>query len=146
MIPLFEFTGGQELQKALDSLPARVSKRFQLEALEHAAEPMRRQMEMLAPVEPGKPDLRDTIVISRARGVDAKETLVAVGPSRKGWYGSFQEFGTAHHAPQPFVRPAFAQKAGEAMRRLAADIWVSLAGRGIQRTSTANVVVMGEEV
>lgn len=146
MNPSFTFTGGQELQKALEQLPARVSKRFQLEALEHAAEPMRRAMELKAPVEPGKPDLRDTMVISRARGVDAKAAVVAVGPSRKGWHGSFQELGTAHVAPQPFVRPAFAEKAQEAMQRLGADIWASLASRGISRSVSSAVAVMGEEV
>lgn len=146
MKPTFRFEGGQELQKALAQLPARVSKRVQVEALFHAAEPMRRDMERSAPVEPGKPDARDTIIIQRRRGVDAQETTVVVGPSKAGWYLSFQEFGTAHHPPQPFARPAFDRNQGEAMQRLAADIWVSLAGRGIQRSVTALAPVMGEEV
>lgn len=145
MIPLFDFQGGQELQKALEQLPARVSKRFQLEALEHAAEPMRRAMELKAPVGPDRPHLRDTMTISRVRGHDVKEAAVAVGPAKSGYYGSFQEFGTAHHAPQPFVRPAFAEKAQEAMQRLGADIWASLASRGISRSVSSAVAVMGEE-
>lgn len=145
MIPTLSFEGSAELQKALEQLPARVSKRFQLEALEHAAVPMKRSMEMKAPHEPGKPDLKDSITISRTKGEDRQEMAVAVGPSRAGWYGSFQEFGTAHHAPQPFVRPAFEEQAGAALQRLSADIWASLAGRGIQRSVTVPTAVIGEE-
>ena len=146
IVPLMKFEGGKEMQAALEKLPTRVSRRFQFEALTHAAEPMRRAMEVKAPHEPGKPDIRDQMVINRTRGIDAKEAAVAVGPSKKGWYGGFVEFGTAHTSPQPFVRPAFAENAATAMQRLAADIWASLASRGIHRSSQSFVIgVQGEE-
>ncbi|MFP5432847.1 MAG: HK97-gp10 family putative phage morphogenesis protein [Alphaproteobacteria bacterium] len=38
-----------------------------------------------------------------------------VGPDAKIFYAHMQEFGTAHHGPQPFMRPAFDQKKGEAL-------------------------------
>lgn len=31
------------------------------------------------------------------------------------FYGLFQEFGTAHHAAQPFMRPAFEQSKEQAL-------------------------------
>jgi HK97 gp10 family phage protein len=146
MIPTLKFEGGVELQKALEALPAKVSKRIQDAALFYAAEPMRRTMELRAPVEPGKPDAKDSIVIRRVKGQDTQEAAVAVGPSKAGWYLSFQELGTAHHAPQPFARPAFDENVGRALQRLGEDIWVSLAGRGIARSQTVAGAVMGEEV
>ena len=146
MIPTLKFEGGMELQKALEALPAKVSKRIQYEALFHASEPMRRTWELRAPREPGKPDAADSILIRRARTTDAQEAVVAVGPSKAGWYLSFQELGTAHHAPQPSGRPAFDENVGRALQRRGEDIWVSLAGRGIARSQTVSGAVMGEEV
>lgn len=40
---------------------------------------------------------------------------VHVGPGKGGSHGVLQEFGTAHHAPQPFARPAWDQHKGEAL-------------------------------
>lgn len=34
---------------------------------------------------------------------------VYVGPSKGGGHGILQEFGTVHHGPQPFMRPAWEQ-------------------------------------
>lgn len=42
--------------------------------------------------------------------------IVKVGPSKKGFYLTFQEFGTAHHSAQPSLRPAFDEKQEEAKR------------------------------
>ena len=43
---------------------------------------------------------------------------VAVTPGKAFW-GMFQEFGTAHHGKQPFLRPAFDQMRAQALRVLA---------------------------
>lgn len=141
-----KFEGGAELARALGSLSTRVSKGIQRDALRDAAEPMRREMAVLAPHEPGTPDLRDTMTISNARGADANEIAVAVGPSRAGFYGSFQELGTSRHSAQPFARPAFDAKAPQALRILSDVLWRELAGRGIGRTVTVPTVVQDEEV
>jgi HK97 gp10 family phage protein len=109
-----------------------------IEALTEAAEPTRKMMSVLAPHEPGKPDLRDTMVISPVRGEDLKESIVAIGPSRKGFYGSFQELGTKHHGAQPFARPAFDANIEPSLRILAASIWRELAARGVMRTGTSS--------
>jgi HK97 gp10 family phage protein len=138
------FEGGAELGRALGSLSQRVSRGIQREALKDAAEPMRKEMSMLAPVEAGKPDLRDTMTISNARGTDAQEVAVAVGPSKAGFYGSFQEFGTSRHGAQPFARPAFDAKAPQALTVLGRALWTALAGRGIGRTLDVPSVVQDE--
>jgi HK97 gp10 family phage protein len=137
----FKVDGLSQLATALQQLPSRVSKKIQREALVHAAEPMRQRMASTVAYEPGKPDIRDAMVISTARGQDANETAVAVGPNKAGFYGSFLEFGTAHMAAQPFARPAFDATWREALQRMRDDIWVSLAGRGGIRTATDDVTV-----
>jgi HK97 gp10 family phage protein len=42
-----------------------------------------------------------------AAGGSGRRAVVSVGPTRKAFYGQFQEFGTAHNAPQPFMRPTW---------------------------------------
>jgi HK97 gp10 family phage protein len=136
---------GQALGKALEQLRPRVAKRVQREALAEAAEPLQKRMEQLAPRgDPKSPNLGREIVIAHVRGVDVQETTVAVGPSRRAFYGGFQEFGTAHHAAQPFARPAFDAVAPESLRILSAVMWRELAGRGVSRSGTAPSVVGGE--
>jgi HK97 gp10 family phage protein len=147
MTTSLRFEGGKALATALSGLSARVSKKLVLEALHEAAEPMRDRMEANAPVSAEAPHLRDVIVVRTSRGKDAKESAVAVGATRGGFYGSFQEFGTAHHAPQPWARPAFDATHQTSLRVFADALWRELAGRGIQRgSSSVDVPVEGEEV
>jgi HK97 gp10 family phage protein len=142
------FEGGQQLAAALKGLPSRVSKRMLLEALRQAAEPLRDRMEQNAPVGPDAPHLRDMVVVGPSRGQDAREAAVAVGATRAGFYGSFQEFGTAHHAAQPWARPAFDATYQQVLRALADEIWIELSARGIRRPSGGDgfdgVAVEGE--
>lgn len=126
-----KFEGGKELADNLAQLPQRISRRVQLQALREAAEPMRDGMSRLAPVEPGPPDLRDMMTISPARGTDREELAVAIGPSRRGFYGLFQEFGTVHHGAQPFARPAFDQGIAASLRILSAALWDGLKSHGV---------------
>lgn len=129
-----KFEGGAELTKALEQLPLRASKRIQREALVDAGEAIAKRMAARAPHEPGKPDLRDAMTVSNSRGRDAQEVAVVVGPSKAGWYGAFQEFGTSQHGAQPFARPAFDESIQSSLNLISRAIWVSLAGRGISRS------------
>lgn len=144
-----KFEGGAELAKALEGLSARVSKRMLREALEDAAEPMRRSMAAMAPREPGAPDLADHIVISTARvkkvaGDESQSAAVAVGPAREFYYGLFQEFGTSFHGAQPFVRPAFDGAVSRTISEMARALWTALAARGISRSATSDAPIQGE--
>jgi HK97 gp10 family phage protein len=130
------FEGGKELADALGQLSPRVSKKVVREALIDAAEPMRARMAQLAPRRPPQPDMADHIVISVVRGEDALETAVAVGPAKEFFYGGFQELGTAHHAAQPFARPAFDEKSPSALKAFAEAVWLALTARGVRQATT----------
>ena len=143
-----KYEGGRELDAALKQLSARVSRRLLIEGLTESAEPMRDRMEDLAPRDPETPfDLKENIVIQRSLGQDAQEAAVIVGPTKRAYYGGLQEFGTAHHAAQPFARPAFDQTWRVCLAVLGSSLWRELAGRGIHRPSeTVATTVQGEEV
>lgn len=126
----FRFAGGRELAQELSKLPERVSKTIQRQALRAAAEPMRQEMRVLAPHEPGAPDLRESMTISNVRsGTDEireSEVAIAVGPSKGAFYGFFQEFGTVHHGAQPFARPAFDQHVLKALAIISQHLWAAI--------------------
>lgn len=44
---------------------------------------------------------------NRAAGGAGRHAVVEVGPTKRAFYGRFQEFGTAHHKAQPFMRPTW---------------------------------------
>lgn len=45
----------------------------------------------------------------------ASLAMMFVGPDAKLFYAHLQEFGTSHHGPQPFMRPAWDEKKLEAL-------------------------------
>lgn len=133
-----KFEGGKELAATLAGLSTRLKRSVVKEALIGAAEPMRLRMQRLAPVEPGAPDLADNIIVSGGRGgTDSEGTekaqTVSIGPAKGFFYARFQEYGTVHHGAQPFMRPAFDSEAPKVIQKLAAAVWVELAGKGINR-------------
>ena len=146
MKTMMRFDGGADLARNLAQLSTRLSRKIQREALEEAAEPMRRRMDLGAPRSDDAPHAADTMTISNARGQDAREVAVAVGPSKAGFYLSFQELGTAHNPAQPFARPAFDEVSPQSLRILSAALWREMAGRGIARSVSAPTTVQGEEV
>lgn len=44
---------------------------------------------------------------NRAAGGRGRAVITRVGPTKAAFYGLFQEFGTAHHAARPFMRPTW---------------------------------------
>ena len=140
--------GGADLAKALSQLSARVSTRLLRESLVESAEPMQERMSELAPFDPEDPPthLREEIVVQVIRGEDRREVAVAVGPSKRAFYGGLQEFGTAHHAAQPFARPAFDQTWLQSMQILSSSLWRELAGRGINRPTVSAPTTVQDEV
>lgn len=136
--------GGAELVATLNTLTARVQKNVLRQALENAAEPIRRRMSQMAPRAPGLPDLADNIAISpsRLKGADnAQAAAVAIGPGKDFFYGFYQEYGTVHNAAHPFMRPAFDSGASRAIADITRELWTVLAARGIARSSTSSTPV-----
>lgn len=65
--------------------------------------------------------LADEIVVGEPV-TDGGRVSVAVGPSEDAFYGIFQEVGTAHHAAQPFLRPAIDENGDRAIAAAAAEV------------------------
>ena len=135
--------GAAQFAKTLRDLDPSKVRGLKLRILKRAAAPMATRMGELAPWEPGKPDLKDSIQMQAIRSVDDPEfggkmalaeddAAVAVGPSKDAFYGYFVEYGTAPHGnhpgtpAQPFARPAFDETVDASIRLIQEDIWAHL--------------------
>lgn len=129
--------GGAELAMALSQLSTRLTKRILWEALIDGGEPMARLMAQRAPRAEGEPDLADNIVIAAIRDQE-NQASVGIGPNSKFfYYDLMQEHGTVRHRAQPFYRPAFDEKAPEAIEIIGDELWRQLTARGFGvRTAT----------
>jgi HK97 gp10 family phage protein len=137
--------GGENLAHRLARLPDAMSRQAKVEALKVAAEPIRQAAEDMAPYDfdARAPHLQDNIVIGtlteamlERRGRDT-ETVVEVGPrggqgGNEFFYGLFQEFGTARHPAQPFLRPAFDKESQGSLDILVDELWW-LVRKGVDR-------------
>ncbi|MBQ2263263.1 MAG: HK97 gp10 family phage protein [Loktanella sp.] len=128
-------TGFKELNDALDELTKGVGKGVLRRSLLKAAQPMAELAKGMAPDDPatGGFDLKTSITagtkLSRAQTKAhrkmfrddraAVEVFVGPGPLPQ---AHLQEFGTVHHAPQPYLRPAFDADAGPLIDRLGAEM------------------------
>lgn len=123
------FEGGDELARELNALPAKVARQTQLDALKAAAEPIRAAMQADAPVDlvsRHQEQLYESMTISTVRADGDQSAEIAVGPSRRVFWGLFQEYGTVHHSAQPFARPAFDAHRGTALRLIGQRLWDAL--------------------
>lgn len=134
-----KLSGGPQLAKALEMLSPSKARGVLNKMLIESGEHIRQRAEEMAPVEPGKPDLKDHISIrsisdkeigdpnllgKRAR--EDSEAIAAIGPEREFFYAWYVEFGTVFAGAQPFMRPAFDAKAPEALRTLQEQMWAYL--------------------
>lgn len=116
---LMRVEGLKELDMALQALAEEFSERNAKNvlrgALKDGGEVFAAEARSLVPDDPrtGAPDLKSSIGVGavlsqRQKRVTRKESAIEVyagaGPRP---YAHLQEFGTAHHGPQPFLRPAF---------------------------------------
>ncbi len=127
--------GLRELLTKLEALPLTVGKLLIARAVKAGAEPIRARAEQLAPDDPTTPGsrIKEGMMITVTEQ-SATEAIGKIGPSRKGFFGQFAEFGTIHQAADPFLRPAFDEEQAEALKimgeSLAAGIEKELAKRG----------------
>jgi HK97 gp10 family phage protein len=117
--------GVPEVQRALESLPDAVRREAAMQVLTEAAEPIAAAARSRAPVRTGK--LRDSIVVSAtAKGLAIRGSVA--GDAATVFVGStsslahFQEYGTAHHGAQPFMRPAFDAQGQAAARTIEREL------------------------
>lgn len=110
--------GFRDVEKALMGLKAATAKRVGQKALTAGAEPIAADAKARAPQDTGEL-AQQAGQSAKAKGSDAraaffrggaaKDAVVTryVGPASSDGQGLLQEFGTEHHAPQPWLRPAF---------------------------------------
>lgn len=107
----FKIEGLAELDEALSELPKATARNVLLRTLKEQGEPIRADGETNAPRDKG--GLKQSYAVStklstRQKKLNKKESDVEVyigpGPAAKGVQ---TEFGNAHQAPHPHLRPAF---------------------------------------
>jgi len=137
--------GTGDLLKRLQSLPAATSASVQRKALLAGAVPIQEHAASIAPRDESSsgPHLADNIVIGvqsarklKQSGLGAAELdiaqsgmVVEVGPALQPsdhFYGYFQEFGTVHHAAQPYMRPAFDTQKHRSLAVVIAAMWEAI--------------------
>jgi HK97 gp10 family phage protein len=59
---------------------------------------------------------------NQAAGGKGRSVITSVGPTRAAFYGLFQEFGTAHHAAKPFMRPTWDALKGSMLETIATTL------------------------
>lgn len=134
-----EFKGGRELEAALRELNSRATeKNVARRALDKAAIPIRDEAQQLAPDDPKTAEgvslvtaikIGERALGRRNRafraGKGVVERYVGIDPTvnrHVAFYSEIQEFGLGSWKPQPYMRPAWETKKGEALDRLADDL------------------------
>ena len=132
----FKISGAKEMADMLKKLPADVATKLRTPALRAGAKIIAEEAKSLVPVDTGK--LRASIEVRTIRNVEyvkgkglrtAGESRVAVAITKPASSRAhLVEFGTAHNAAKPFLRPALDSKAGDAIAEIGKNL-----GRGIRR-------------
>lgn len=120
--------GLRELRDNLYRLPHALRENIVFGILEGRAQPIAETAADLAPVRTGR--LRDEIHVNRKAQdyrPEAGVFAVHIGPRRVGSLRGFmQEYGTLHHQPQPFMRPAWDGAVHDLARGIADDMWEAI--------------------
>lgn len=131
--------GLRELEAALAELPKATGKNVLKRVLMKRGQPIADAMRAMAPDDPatGGNDLRSSIAVGtklspRQAGLHRKmfrddkaavEVFVGAGPLPQ---AHLQEFGTVHHGPQSYARPAWDENQGTVLDGIAVDLWTEI--------------------
>lgn len=119
------FKNAKDLEKAFNKLGFSRRQVVLIKAAKAGAEIIRQDAAWRAPRETGR--LQEEMILTTAgTESNAAEVTVKIGPSRRAFYGLFQEIGTAHHATQPFLEPALKAKKSEAYAAVAKELWAAI--------------------
>jgi HK97 gp10 family phage protein len=98
--------GFGELEKALKTIGPLAARRAGTKAMKAAAKPIVGMAKTLAPVLTG--ELEESITSAPQRSDVERELKIQIGFRKPAASRAhFTEFGTAHSAPQPFMRPGY---------------------------------------
>lgn len=128
----FQLEGAGQLDRALSQLPKSLSRGVLRRSLTKAAEPVRDAAQQNVPVRTG--ELRDSLAVAtrltpsqRRLQTRAGGVVVYVGASwPQGAHAHLVEFGTAHSAAQPFLRPAWDQHGAKVLPAFGEEVWQQL--------------------
>lgn len=139
--PSFSVEGLREIDAALGQLGKATGRNVMRRVAVKRLEPMAEEARRLAPDNPatGGDDLKASIAVSTrlagyARRLNRRsksEAEAHMGPAGDGAkkappQGTFQEFGTVHHAPQPFMRPAWDGGKEQLLDGIKDDLWAEI--------------------
>lgn len=127
---------GDDIAAALASIAKRASRTMLREALLEVGEPMRRDIALHAPREPGKPDVADVVQLAPTRVGEQGDVSVGIGVPKQFFYDWFLEYGTVKMGAQPFYRPTFDSMTNRVISQLGDAIWTELAGKGVHRPTS----------
>lgn len=124
--PTFKIEGLRELERALGELPKATGKNVLKRTLMKVAKPIEADARRLAPVLRGdleKHIATSTKLATRQKRAQPKRSTVEVhvGADTRP-QAHLQEFGTAHHPPQPFLRPAWDGNRLAALEAIKSDL------------------------
>lgn len=126
----FKMQGLSQMQRSLNQLPNNLREKALANASAAGARVIRKEAKRLVPTRTGQ--LKDNIVVSksfrhRGRKIRLKGVVVIGirGVARK--YAHLVEFGFSRGSPKPFMRPAFDNKAPEALRAMAEKLSTEIA-------------------
>jgi HK97 gp10 family phage protein len=122
----FKIEGLSDLDDALTELPKATARNVLVRVLKKEAEPIRAAGERYAPRLTGKLAVSytvSTVLSSRQRSMNRKESDVEVyvGPAPLA-QATQTEFGNAHQAPHPHLRPAWDQNVNKILDNITKDL------------------------
>ena len=108
-----QIQGLDGLLDKFEALDTKVAKQSLRKALKAGGDVFKQEIVTRAPQRTGqlKAEIASLTSINANEGTGA----VSVGPLKHAFYGEFAEFGTRHQPAKPFIRPAFDQKADDAL-------------------------------
>lgn len=135
--PSFKVDGLREIDAAIGDLGKATGRNVLRRVAVKRLEPMADAARALTPDDPktGGNDLKTSIAVSTQLGtrqrkmnrLSKSEAEAHMGPSgpdgKSPPQGVMQEFGTAHHGPQPFMRPAWDQGKDALVDGVGTDLW-----------------------
>ena len=129
--------GLREVDAALGQLGKATGRNVMRRVAVARLEPMAEDMRRRAPV--NQTDLRDSITVTtkRPKGHRKQSEVEAhAGPGRHP-QAHLQEFGTQHHGPQPFARPAWDEGKAALLDGIADDLWSEISKAAARQAKKA---------
>jgi HK97 gp10 family phage protein len=118
--------GLREVDAALGQLGKATGRNVMRRVAVARLQPIAEDMRDKAPVD--QSDLRDSIIVTTKnpkRNRKRSQVEAHAGPGRHP-QAHLQEFGTQHHGPQPFVRPAWDAGKDELLEGIADALWTEI--------------------